>query len=32
MVFGYFEEIVGKLENPEVAGYVRELVQHKFTD
>lgn len=32
MVFGYFEEIVGKLENQELAGYVRELVQHKFTD
>ncbi|MEX0324667.1 MAG: SufD family Fe-S cluster assembly protein [Puniceicoccaceae bacterium] len=32
MVFGYFEEIVGKLENSELAGYVRELVQHKFTD
>ena len=32
MVFGYFEEIVAKLDNPELANYVRELVQHKFTD
>lgn len=32
MVFGYFEEIVAKLENKDLAAYVRELVQHKFTD
>jgi Fe-S cluster assembly protein SufD len=32
MVFGYFEEIVEKLDNTELADYVRELVQHKFTD
>jgi len=32
MIFGYFEEIIEKLENPELAGYVREVVQHKFTD
>lgn len=32
MVFGYFEEIIGKLNNPHLAEYVRELVQHKFID
>ena len=32
IVFGYFEEVVDKIENPEVCDYVRELVQHKFTD
>jgi Fe-S cluster assembly protein SufD len=32
MVFGYFEEIVGKLDNTELAEHVRDLVQHKFTD
>ncbi len=32
MVFGYFEEIIGKLDNEQLADYVRELVQHKFTD
>lgn len=31
MIFGYFEEIIGKLDNSRVADYVRELVQHKFT-
>ena len=30
MVFGYFEEIIQKLKNEELAGYVRDLVQHKF--
>lgn len=30
MVFGYFEEIVEKLDDKEVADYVRELVQGKF--
>ncbi|MEX0323506.1 MAG: Fe-S cluster assembly protein SufD [Puniceicoccaceae bacterium] len=30
MVFGYFEEIIQKLENSELAEYVRDLVQHKF--
>ncbi len=32
MVFGYFEEIVEKLDNQELADYVREVVQHKFMD
>ena len=32
MVFGYFEEIISKLDNSELADHVRELVQHKFTD
>jgi len=32
MIFGYFEEIVGKLENKELAECVRDVVQHKFTD
>jgi Fe-S cluster assembly protein SufD len=32
IVFGYFEEIVEKLDNKELAAHVRELVQHKFTD
>ena len=31
MVFGYFEEIIQKLDNPELAEYVRGLVQHKLT-
>ena len=31
MIFGYFEEIIEKLDNEELANYVRELVQHKFT-
>jgi Fe-S cluster assembly protein SufD len=31
MIFGYFEEIVSKLDNTELADFVRELVQHKFT-
>jgi Fe-S cluster assembly protein SufD len=30
MIFGYFEEIVEKLDNPELADYVREVVQTKF--
>ena len=32
MVYGYFEEIVGKLNNEELIHYVRELLQKKFTD
>ncbi len=32
MIFGYFEEIIGKLDNTELKDYVREVVQHKFTD
>jgi len=32
MVYGYCEEIVSKLDNDELADYVRELVRHKFTD
>lgn len=30
MVFGYFEEIIQKLNNDELADYVRDLVQNKF--
>jgi Fe-S cluster assembly protein SufD len=30
MVFGYFEEIIGKLGDAELANYVRETVQTKF--
>lgn len=30
MLFGYFEEILGKLDNPELVTYARELVQRKF--
>lgn len=32
LVFGFFEEIIGKFENPQLAEYVRDLVQHKFVD
>lgn len=32
MVYGYFEEILGKINNEELTEYVRELVQHKFSD
>lgn len=32
MVYGYFEEILGKIDNEELTEYVRELVQHKFSD
>jgi Fe-S cluster assembly protein SufD len=32
MVFGYFEEIIGKFTSPVVADFVRERVQHKFID
>ncbi|MGC9452168.1 MAG: Fe-S cluster assembly protein SufD [Oceanipulchritudo sp.] len=32
IVYGYFEEIVEKLDNPELTEYVRDLVQRKFTD
>lgn len=32
MVFGYFEEIIDKLADDELAAYVRERVQHKFSD
>ncbi|NBD38206.1 MAG: Fe-S cluster assembly protein SufD [Verrucomicrobia bacterium] len=32
MVYGYFEEILGKIDSEELAEYVRELVQHKFSD
>ena len=32
MVYGYFEEIVAKLEKSALADYVRDLVQHKFAD
>ncbi|MFO7725486.1 MAG: SufD family Fe-S cluster assembly protein [Oceanipulchritudo sp.] len=32
MVFGYFEEIVQKLDNAELAEYIRERLVHKFTD
>jgi len=32
MVYGYFEEIVDKLDGDQLAEYVRELVQHKFAD
>lgn len=32
IVYGYFEEIIDKLDNTALADYVRELVQHKFTD
>lgn len=31
MVFGYFEEIIAKLDCTELADYVRELVQNKFS-
>lgn len=30
MVFGFFEEIIEKLENEELANFVRELMQRKF--
>jgi Fe-S cluster assembly protein SufD len=30
MLYGYFEEIVAKLDNPELAAYARELVKEKF--
>ncbi|NDV60918.1 Fe-S cluster assembly protein SufD [Puniceicoccales bacterium CK1056] len=30
MLFGYFEEIIVKLDNPELVSYARELVQMKF--
>lgn len=32
MVFGYFEEIVQKLDNAELADYVRECLLNKFID
>jgi Fe-S cluster assembly protein SufD len=32
MVYGYFEEILAKLGNSELADIVRDLVQHKFSD
>jgi Fe-S cluster assembly protein SufD len=32
MVFGYFEEIIAKLPDAQLADFVRELVQHKFVD
>lgn len=32
MVFGYFEEIVSKLESSELAAYVREIVRQKFAN
>lgn len=32
MVFGYFEEIISKTTNVELADFIRDLVQHKFTD
>jgi Fe-S cluster assembly protein SufD len=32
MVFGYCEEIVEKLDDPELASHVRDIVRHKFTD
>lgn len=32
MVFGYFEEIIRKLDDEEVAEFVRQLVQNKFAD
>ena len=31
MIFGFFEEIISKLDNAQLADYVRELVQNKFT-
>lgn len=32
MVFGYFEEIIEKLKEPQLAGYIRDRVQRKLTD
>lgn len=32
MVYGYFEEIVAKLDDEQLTEYVRELVRHKFAD
>ena len=31
-VFGFFEEVVSKIENEELAGRVRELIQRKFRE
>ena len=32
MIFGYLEEIVGKLDNSELVSFVRDLLEHKFKD
>jgi Fe-S cluster assembly protein SufD len=32
MVYGYFEEIIAKLDDQQLTEYVRELVRHKFAD
>jgi hypothetical protein len=32
MIFGYFEEVVEKLGNEDLAACVRDLLQHKFID
>jgi Fe-S cluster assembly protein SufD len=32
LVFGFFEEVISKIENEELASSVRELIQRKFRD
>ncbi len=32
LTFGFCEEVIEKIENPEIREYVRQLVQHKFAE